>query len=175
MQKEALKRIEQISSTAVEPFTAFIYASSHFYINRSSITPLFKRLSTSKDDQSDEAFEILTYIAKNRPALFASHSAELTKAVSDGSHPRLSQVALHAAACLLRKAPAIKYSPDKYALRLDFCVLSLICLCRKLSDRAKHYARNGNTMQSKHAATILALDKSRSASSAEVINASAPH
>lgn len=45
-------------------------------------------------------------------------------------------------------------------------------LCRKLSERAKHFARKDNPKQAKYATTILALDEARPGAADDIVEVS---
>jgi hypothetical protein len=68
-------------------------------LNRSSISPLIKRLSVQSGSDSkifaQVAERLLRHIAKLRPALFKSNVHELSKSLADGGEESLVTVALH--------------------------------------------------------------------------------
>lgn len=111
-QKECLRRIEQISSSIVNTFTTFIRRSSYLLVNRSSISPLLKRLAT-RNGPDGETFARLSehlfrHISKLRPSLYKSHVAELTKALADGGEVTMVTATLHALSRLSKSDPTIR-------------------------------------------------------------------
>lgn len=97
IQKETLKRVEQMSPAIVDTLTYFIRGSSPLYLNRSSISPLLKKSSTSAN-----ARLVLRHIAKTKPILFKTHLGELGKAVRESKEDEGVEVALHAVSRLMK-------------------------------------------------------------------------
>ncbi|KAM0752186.1 ARM repeat-containing protein [Meredithblackwellia eburnea MCA 4105] len=157
--KDCQRRLEQVSPTIVETFSHLIRQHAFLIINRSSISTLLQRLRSPPSGATDGdkkvidvAARTLRYIAKHRPVLFTTHVAELGKNLGDAaaSSGRLVTVALHALSRLAKADGNTK--PDK-----------------KISERAKHFAKEGTADQAKYAATIIALDKSRPGTSDDVL------
>ncbi|KAI5477658.1 hypothetical protein MNV49_006044 [Pseudohyphozyma bogoriensis] len=158
-QKDFLRRIEQISSTIVETFTYFLHAIAFLIVNRSSISPLLKRLQTRSGPEwegfVENASYVLEFMSKHKPIMYKSHVAELTKALGDGKETQVVEIALHA---LSRLNKVDSLVPDKCAEVL------------RLVERVKHFAKSGTTKQAKYAATILALDKSKPGNAEDLVD-----
>lgn len=85
----------------VDTFTAFVRHCSFLLVNRSSISPLLKRVQiragagTEGEAYANAAVKVLEHVVKHKPTMFKSHQAELTKVLAD-SPEALVTVALHA-------------------------------------------------------------------------------
>ena len=157
MQKDCTRRLEQVSTTIVETFQHLLRQHAYLLLNRSSVSTLLLRVRSPNGPDGEVlsklAQSVLGYISKHRPALYKSHVAELTKNLADGSAPELVTVALHAISRLAKTDRTFK--PDK-----------------KVSERAKHFAREGTAKQAKYAATIVALDITRPGSADDLVDVS---
>ncbi|GAA6062022.1 hypothetical protein JCM10212_005455 [Sporobolomyces blumeae] len=153
-EKDAMKRLRKMGESVASTFSTFIRLSCYTFLNRSSIPHLLKRfLSTSSTAESKayaaSARRTLRFIAKTRPILFKSHVAELSKILSspsdDGNDGDAAvELALHAIAKLKKADPSL-------------------VLDAKVAKRTLHFAREAKAAGiAKHAATIVALDSSRS-------------
>ncbi|KAL8280687.1 hypothetical protein RQP46_007010 [Phenoliferia psychrophenolica] len=148
--KDCTRRLEQVSSGIVDTFQHCLRQYAFLLVNRSSISPLLLRVRSPTGPDGPAlaslASEVLGHISKHRPALYKSHAAELTKSLVDGT----ADVALHA---LARLAKADRtFSLDK-----------------KLSEKAKEFARKGTAVQAKQAATLVALDQARPGSADDLV------
>ncbi|KAK4699468.1 sister chromatid cohesion protein PDS5, partial [Phenoliferia sp. Uapishka_3] len=153
--KDCTRRLEQISSTIVETFNHCLRRNAYLINNRSSISTLLARVKSPPSGPDGAAISavaamILSFVSKRRPALYKTHVAELTKSLGDGSPEQLVSVALHALSRLAKTDRSAL--PDK-----------------KLSERAKHFARSGTPLQAKQAATIVALDTARPGSADDLV------
>jgi sister-chromatid-cohesion protein PDS5 len=172
-QRECLRRLEQISSTIVDTFVAFIRNSCFLLVNRSSIPSLLKRVQSrsgaDSEAQSRAAVRVLEYVSKTRPELYRTHVAELSKTLGEGSSEGAVTVALHAISRLVKNDGTTVL--DKYVPSLvdRVCVL-MRGTSRKLSDRAKHFAREGTPSQARSAATIIAFDTARPGNAEDLVD-----
>ncbi|BGP10818.1 Sister chromatid cohesion protein pds5 [Rhodotorula toruloides] len=162
-ERDFFRRLDKQGESMVATFTAFTRFACLTLVDRSSVPQLLKRLqqgaggkTTGHDREAAEfaqsARRVLVFVSKNRPALYKGHVAELSKLLADGVPGELENgedtteppvdvcaVVLHALAKLKMAEPSV-------------------AIDSKLSKKALQFAKEGNAMQGKQAATLLALD-----------------
>ncbi|BGP34804.1 Sister chromatid cohesion protein pds5 [Rhodotorula toruloides] len=165
-ERDFFRRLDKQGESMVATFTAFVRFACLTIVNRSSVPQLLKRLQqgtggkkTGHDREKTElaqaARRVLIFISKNRPALYKSHVAELSKIIADGV------------------PGAVEAGEDATEAPIDVCASVLHVLAKlkmaepnvaidsKLSKKALQFAKEGNAVQAKQAATLLALDSGR--------------
>lgn len=160
-ERDFFRRLDKQGESMVATFTAFVRFACLTLVNRSSVPQLLKRLqqgaagkSTGHEREAVElaqaARRVLAYISKNRPALYKSHVAELSKLLADGVPGKVEgEEALDVSAVVLHALAKLKMAEPNVAID------------SKLSKKALQFAKEGNAVQAKQAATLLALDTSR--------------
>ncbi|KAF7323824.1 hypothetical protein MKEN_00603700 [Mycena kentingensis (nom. inval.)] len=142
---EFTKRIDTLAAS-ISPTTSFVLQQTSLRMaNLSSIPTLLKRLQKSNVTTEDNAFTLLNFMSKHRPALFKSHVGELIKVISDEKvrekRPKLVEVAL--------KALGEMVKTDETMVVLD----------KRAIERIQLLAIEGTFRQAKFAARFLAFAK----------------
>ncbi|KAK4052801.1 Sister chromatid cohesion protein pds5 [Microbotryomycetes sp. JL201] len=147
------RRVAAISPNLVETMKFVVRKSAYLFVNRSSIPMLLKRLHTKSGANVEAAAicaaQVLEWISTHKPVMYKMHVAELTVAIS-ATNERMAKVALRALSKLIRADPTVKID-------------------KKLAEKAYVFAKTGTPDQAKHAATIVALDKSRPTTAADLV------
>ncbi|KAJ7057785.1 armadillo-type protein [Mycena amicta] len=139
---ELTKRIDTLSAAIAPTMNFVVRKASLTTLNQSSIPTLIKRLQKSNHATEENAFKLLTFVAKHLPTLFKSHVGELIKGIADEKHPRLVEIALQALASLVRR-------DDDKAVAVD----------KRAFERIQRLATGGTFRQAKFAARFLAFAK----------------
>ncbi|BGP02903.1 Sister chromatid cohesion protein pds5 [Rhodotorula toruloides] len=165
-ERDFFRRLDKQGESMVATFTAFVRFACLTIVNRSSVPQLLKRLQqgavgkkTGHDREAAElaqaARRVLVFISQNRPALYKSHVAELSKLLADGVPGE------------------VEMGEDATEAPIDVCAVVLHALAKlkmaepsvaidsKLSKKALQFAKEGNAVQAKQAATLIALDSGR--------------
>ncbi|GEM10842.1 cohesin-associated protein Pds5 [Rhodotorula toruloides] len=165
-ERDLFRRLDKQGESMVTTFTAFVRFACLTFVNRSSVPQLLKRLQQGAEGKktghdrgaaelAQAARRVLVYISKNRPALYKSHVAKLSKLLADGVPGELergdgaSEAPIDVCAVVLHALAKLKMAEPSVAID------------SKLSKKALQFARQGNAVQAKQAATLLALDSGR--------------